>query len=156
MAEIALFGREFCVHLSLLQLECMKRFHALFRFLVSGGLAAAVNIGTLYVLTEYAHIHYLQSAVLSFSAAFFVGFFLQKFWTFKDTRKEAIRWQMIMYLGLALINLLVNTLLIYVLVEYMHLWYVGAAVTSTALLAVNNFFIYKHVIFTKKEESPTL
>ena len=134
----------------------MQRFHALFKFLVSGGSAAAVNIGTLYILTEYAHIHYLQSAVLSFSAAFFLGFFLQKFWTFKDTRKDAIHWQMIVYLGLALINLLVNTSLIYILVEYMHLWYVGAAMVSTALLAVNNFFIYKQVIFTAEGRSPAL
>ena len=63
---------------------------------------------------------------------------------------------MIGYLGLALINLLINTLLIYTLVEYVHLWYVGAAAVSTALLAVNNFFIYKHVIFTAEGRSPAL
>lgn len=133
----------------------MKRIHALFRYLVSGGSAAAINIGTLYVLTEYAHVFYLLSAVLSFSIAFFVSFLLQKFWTFGDRRKEVLHWQVILFLGVALVNLLVNTLLIYSLVEYMHLWYVAAAVVSGALLAVSNFFIYKHVIFTTEEGNHT-
>ena len=134
----------------------MKHFHSLFKYLVSGGTAACVNLGTLYLLTEYAHIYYLQSAVLSFILAFFVSFFLQKFWTFQDMRKEVVHWQMMWYLSLSLINLLINTLLIYTLVEYVHLWYLMAAVVSGALLAVSNFFIYKHVIFTaeRKYESP--
>ena len=126
----------------------MKRFHSIFKFVVSGGLSACVNLGMLYLLTEYAHMYYLQSAVLSFVVAFFISFLLQKFWTFKDMRKEVIRQQMILFLILSLINLLINTLLIYVFVEYMHLWYVAAAVVSGVLLAISNFFTYKHVIFT--------
>jgi len=126
----------------------MKHFHSLFKYLVSGGSSACANLGILYLLTEYAHVHYLQSAVLSFTVAFFISFLLQKFWTFQDMRKEVIHQQMIWYLCLSLINLLLNTLLIYILVEYAHLWYLAAAVVSGALLAVSNFFIYKHVIFT--------
>lgn len=131
----------------------MKHFHHLFKYVVSGGSSACANLGTLYLLTEYAHVHYLQSAVLAFIIAFFISFLLQKFWTFKDMRKEVIHQQMIWYLGLSLINLLINTLLIYSLVEYVHLWYLAAAVVSGALLAVSNFFIYKHVIFTTEEGS---
>lgn len=125
----------------------MKHLHSIFKYVVSGGSSACVNLGTLYLLTEYAHVHYLQSAVVSFIIAFFISFLLQKFWTFKDMRKEVVHWQMILFLGLSLINLLVNTLFIYSLVEYVHLWYLAAAVVSGALLAVSNFFIYKHVIF---------
>ncbi len=125
----------------------MQRFHRPFKYVVSGGSSAFVNLGTLYLLTEYAHIHYLQSAVLAFLLAFFISFILQKFWTFQDMRKEVIHRQMMWYLGLSLLNLLVNTALIYVFVEYAHFWYLAAAVVSGALLAVSNFFIYKHVIF---------
>ena len=126
----------------------MQRFHRPFKYVVSGGSSACANIGVLYLLTEYAHVHYLLSAVLAFIVAFFISFFLQKFWTFKDTRKEMMHRQMAWYLVLSLLNLLVNTLLIYILVEYVHLWYVAAAVVSGALLAISNFFVYKHVIFT--------
>lgn len=126
----------------------MKHFPSLFKYVVSGGSSACVNLGILYLLTEYAHVHYLQSAIVSFIIAFFISFLLQKFWTFKDMRKEVIHRQMILFLGLSLTNLLINTSLIYVLVEYTHLWYVAAAVLSGALLAISNFFIYKHVIFS--------
>ena len=126
----------------------MKHFHHLFKYVVSGGSSACANLGTLYLLTEYAHIHYLQSAVISFILAFFISFLLQKFWTFQDMRKEIVHWQMMWYLFLSLVNLLINTVLIFSLVEYAHLWYIAAAVVSGALLAISNFFIYKHVIFT--------
>lgn len=125
----------------------MKRFHPLVKYVVSGGSSACVNLGMLYLLTEYAQVHYLQSAVFAFIVAFFISFLLQKFWTFQDMRKDVIHRQMIWFLVLSLLNLLVNTLLIYSLVEYMHLWYLAAAVMSGALLAVSNFLIYKHVIF---------
>ena len=138
------------------QYRCMNHFHHLFRYIVSGGSSAAANIGTLYLLTEFAHIHYLLSAVISFILAFFISFILQKFWTFKDMQNETIHLQMIWFLGLSLVNLLVNTLLIYSFVEYAHLWYVAAAVVSGALLAVSNFFVYKHVIFTTEGGSQTL
>ena len=86
--------------------------------------------------------------VFLFLTSFFISFLLQKFWTFQDMRKEVVHWQMMWYLGLSLINLLINTLLIYSLVEYLHLWYLAAAVVSGALLAISNFLIYNHVIFT--------
>ncbi|MFZ2500428.1 MAG: GtrA family protein [Minisyncoccia bacterium] len=130
----------------------LKIYYRLFKYLVSGGSAAVVNLGTLYVLTEFAHFHYLLSATLSFAAAFFVSFLLQKFWTFKNTQKEMMHWQMVGFLGVSLINLLLNTLLIYVFVEYFHVWYFAAAIVSGGLLAVSSFFVYKHIIFVEMEE----
>lgn len=129
----------------------MRRFHSLFKYVVSGGSAACVNLGTLYVLTEYGRLHYLQSAMLSFTAAFFVSFLLQKFWTFRNMNREMMHWQMAGFLGVSLVNLFLNTLLIYVLVEYLQLWYVASAIVSGALLAIGSFFIYKYVIFVERE-----
>lgn len=134
----------------------MKHLHHLFKYVVSGGSSACVNLGMLYLLTEYAHLHYLQSAILAFIAAVFISFLLQKFWTFQDMRKEIIHWQMMWFLILSLTNLIINTLLIYSLVEYLHLWYLAAAVASGALLAISNFFIYKHVIFATEEGNNAL
>jgi putative flippase GtrA len=129
----------------------MSRFAAgyfkLFKYIVSGGSAACVNLGVLYLLTEYAKLHYLQSAVLSFVCAFLVSFLLQKFWTFRDARKEVIHWQMIGFLGSSLVNLFLNTAIIFILVEYLHVWYLIAAFIAGTLLAVASFFVYHHLIF---------
>lgn len=119
------------------------------KFVISGGSAAVVNIGLLFVLTHFGGVHYLLSSVMSFCAAFFVSFLLQKFWTFKNMQKEAMHWQMAAFLLVSLINLGINTTLMYVLVEFFRVWYLAAAVISGLLLAIVSFFIYKYIIFVE-------
>jgi len=125
----------------------IAKYFKLFKYIVSGGSAAVVNLAILYVLTEYAHIHYLESAVLSFLCAFLVSFLLQKFWTFGNKARERMHWQMASYLAVSLANLGLNTLIIYILVEYLHIWYLFSAVIAGALIAFGSFFIYRHLIF---------
>lgn len=133
-------------------ISLFKKYFGLFKYVVSGGSAACVNLGVLYLLTEYGKLHYLQSAVISFICAFFVSFLLQKFWTFRDARKEVIHWQMMGFLGSSLVNLFLNTTIIFILVEYFHVWYLIAAFIAGILLAVASFFVYRHVIFVEHKE----
>ena len=127
--------------------EKFKKYFGIFKYIVSGGSAACVNLGVLYLLTEYAGVHYLQSAILSFIAAFFVSFLLQKFWTFNNSEKEQMHLQMVAYLAVSLVNLGIYTLMFYLLVEYLHLWYFLSAILAGGLIAVSSFFIYRHLIF---------
>jgi putative flippase GtrA len=122
--------------------------YQIFRYLVSGGTAAAVDIGLLYAFTRYLGLWYLASAVLAFIIAFGVSFFLQKFWTFKDRAIEGIHKQAGMYLVVAVVNLCVNTLLVYLLTDYLNLWYILSQVIAAGLVALFSFFVYKYWIFT--------
>jgi len=117
------------------------------RFVVAGGLATLVNLGLLYILTDVAGIWYLLSAVVSFIAAFFVSFTLQKFWTFEDSSHEGMHVQAGIFFLVAAGNLGLNTLFLYVLVEYALLHYLLAQVIVSAFIAVENFLIYRYVIF---------
>ena len=125
----------------------MRRHARVWRYLVSGGSAAAVDLGLLYALTEWLGLHYLFSAALAFIVAFFVSFFLQKFWTFQDHSVERVRSQVALYFVIAVANLGLNTLLMYLFVEHLHLWYLTAQVIVGALLACGSFFISKHIVF---------
>src|SRR3989344_2050603 len=120
------------------------------KYILSGGTGACVNIGLLYTLTEYGHWHYLASAVVAFIAAFVVSFTLQKFWTFTDRRTQGMHHQAALYLGVACINLLINTALLYVLVEFFHVWYILAEVLVASTLAIGTFFIYRNIIFIER------
>ncbi len=122
-----------------------------FRYLASGGTAAATDLLLLYLLTDGVGFHYLFSAVLAFVAAFFVSFFLQKFWTFEDGAVEKVRAQAGLYLLVALGNLALNTLCIYIFVEWLHLWYMAAQFLASGLLAFATFFISRDIVFKKKE-----
>ena len=129
----------------------IRRRARFFRYLASGGTAATTDLVILYLLTDGFGLHYLFSAVLAFVAAFFVSFFLQKFWTFEDASVEKVHMQATVYLLVALGNLALNTLLMYIFVEWIHLWYMAAQFFASGLLAFVTFFISRDIIFKKKE-----
>jgi putative flippase GtrA len=123
------------------------RHRKLFRFLVSGGSAAALNIGVLYLCTHIAGIWYIASSVIAFVISFFASFVLQKFWTFADRTIHLVKKQLFTYLMIALINLWLNTMLLYAFVEWVHVHYVVAQIIASALLAVESYFLYQHFVF---------
>ncbi|HEY4482775.1 MAG TPA: glycosyltransferase [Candidatus Paceibacterota bacterium] len=120
----------------------------LVKYVISGGSAAFVDIFSLYVLTEWLGLWYLISAGLAFLVAFWVSFFMQKHWTFQDGSAQS-RKQAVVYFGVALVNLGVNTLLMFFLVDLVHLWYVFAQMITGGLIAFSSFFIYRKFIFKK-------
>lgn len=117
------------------------------RYIISGGTAACVDIGFLVLFTEAFGWWYLVSAILAFILAFGVSFGLQKFWTFKDHVTDNMHVQASIYLLVSLVNLGLNTLLMYFFVDLLHMWYVFAQVLTGGLIAILSFFVYKKFIF---------
>ena len=74
------------------------------KYIISGGTAAAVNLSSLYILTEFFHIWYIISATTAFIGAFAISFTLQKFWTFKDHETEGMHKQLSLYFIVILIT----------------------------------------------------
>ncbi len=122
------------------------------RFVISGGTATAVNLGTMFLLIHFFHLWYLFSSMLAFSTSVFVSFTLQKFWTFEDASRSRLRSQASIYLIVILIGLGINTTLIYTFVEYAHLHYLVAQLISGIFIAVMNYFSYKHFVFQDSGE----
>ncbi len=125
------------------------------KYIIAGGTAAVTDFGLLFFLTDILHIWYIASATLAFIIAFFVSFFLQKFWTFRDNSRNRIYKQMSMYLAVGVANTAVNAGGMYVLVDYFGLWYILAQAVMSVLLAVGSFVIYRFVIFETRTEPLT-
>ena len=119
------------------------------KYIIAGGTATVVDLIILFLLTEIIGLWYLISAVIAFIVAFFVSFFLQKFWTFRDNNKEKIFKQMGMYLSVGLMNLIINTIGMYVLVDKFDLMYMIAQIIMICLVAISSFLIYRYIIFKK-------
>lgn len=117
------------------------------KYVIAGGTAASIDLGLLFIFTDLFGIWYITSAALAFMLAFFVSFSLQKFWTFRDSSTDGIYQQMSMYFVIAVVNLLLNTGLMYVLVDYFHIWYMFSQVFVGGLVACWSFLIYKFYIF---------
>ncbi|MDO8561741.1 MAG: GtrA family protein [bacterium] len=128
-------------------IQWMKKYEQVFKFLIAGGIAFAVNIVTLYVLTDIVRIYYLVSTVIAFLVTLNVNFLLQKFWTFKEYSRDNLHVQLPLYLGMQLINLGLNASLMYMFVEYLHVWYILSQTIITLMLSAVTFFINKLYIF---------
>jgi glycosyltransferase involved in cell wall biosynthesis len=115
------------------------------RFFISGGTSAVVNFALLYLFTEFGHVWYLLSSALAFILAFGVSFFMQKYWTFRSRDAGKIKRQLPQHLLLAVFNLGLNLVLIFSIVEYLHIWYMLAAIISNLLIAFESFFAFKWI-----------
>ena len=123
----------------------LRRNQRLFRYLTAGGTSAVVDLGLLYIFTDIFDIHYLISAVIAFLASFAVSFALQKFWTFQDHSVEHVHRQATVYFIVAAVNLLLNTILMYVLVDIVHVWYIFSQILASGLIACESFFISRYI-----------
>ena len=128
----------------------VRKYEQVLKYLIAGGSAFAVNIVTLYVLTDVLHVYYLLSTVGAFLTSFGVSFVLQKVWTFRELSRDNLHVQLPLYLLMQLTNLGLNTMLMYVFVEYLHLWYILSQAIIAILIAIATFFINKAYIFKQR------
>ncbi|MBA4319640.1 MAG: hypothetical protein C0412_14665 [Flavobacterium sp.] len=127
-----------------------KNYKQIIKFLIAGGMAAFVNLSLLYFFTDILDIWYLISTSMAFIVAFFVSFFLQKFWTFRDNDKQTIHKQIVAYLFISLFNLCVNAIAMYIAVDGFKIWYMLAQFIISGLIAFESYSVYKILIFNKK------
>ena len=129
----------------------------LIRYLIAGSTAASVDLLFLHLFTDFFGIWYVFSSVLAFIIAFFVSFFLQKYWTFKNKENKSRGKQMVYYFLIALMNLLLNSLGMYLIVEGTHLHYLIAQIFMGMAIAVESFIIYQIFVFkTPKTDKPKI
>lgn len=129
--------------------DIVYRYRIFLKYVISGGTAAAVNMISLTVFVEVFDIHYLKASAFAFMLGFLSSFVLQKFFTFGDTRIKLVHVQLVMYLFIALINLGLNTVLVYSFVEYAGFWYLFSQFLSSNLIAFESYFLYKRFVFKK-------
>ena len=123
------------------------------RFCIAGAVGVIAYYATLYCLTEYLGVWYIASAVIGFTLNTGLNFTLQKFWTFQDKNTYLIRRQLMLYSLMTILFLILNTLCLYLMVQYLHMWYIGAQMILTVVISILSF-IFSGKIF-KNERSNT-
>lgn len=122
------------------------------KFIISGSMAALVNFGTFFILLSVLEIYYLLSSVIAFSFAAVTSFCLQKFWTFESLSFKKIFTQFPLFVGVIVLNLLVNTLLVYSFVNIFNLGAFISQVLAGVIVATESFFVFRHVVFRAGSE----
>ena len=131
--------------------DFIRRHLQIIKFVIVGGTSATTSAVILFVLTHFLHVWYIFSAIIAFLFAFFVSFFLQKFWTFGDHSMRFIIKQLMSYGLVILVNLFLNTLFLYVLVEFAHMYYVLAQIVVGGVISLASYFLYQRYSFTTRD-----
>src|SRR3989338_8763571 len=112
------------------------------RYVTSGGAAALTNLASLFLLVHFGGVYYLYGSVLAFIISVGVSFTMQKFWTFHDMQTHDVHAQFARYTLVITANLLLNTALMYLLVEKAGVWYLLAQFLTSMVVAGTGYFAY--------------
>ncbi|MBI3631933.1 MAG: GtrA family protein [Candidatus Vogelbacteria bacterium] len=120
------------------------------KYITTGVLSALIDFVLLYVFTEYLFNHrYILSAVFAFTVSLSVAFIIQKYWTFGDYSEHNIHGQLFSYLLTVIFILLLNLLILFLLVQYVHLYYLFAQLLAICVTGTVGFVINVRNVFHK-------
>jgi putative flippase GtrA len=109
------------------------------RFCIAGAAGVIAYYASLYCLTEYLGVWYVVSAVIGFILNTGLNFTIQKFWTFQNKETHLVRRQLVLYSLMTVSFLIGNTLFLYLMVQYLHMWYIGAQMILTVVFSILSF-----------------
>lgn len=127
----------------------LSKYGQIIRYLFAGGIATLSNLLVLFVCVNYFKFWYLSSTIISFCIAVIISYSLQKFFVFKDNGKENINKQFLHFFTYQFVMLGVNTLLMYLFVDIINIWYLLAQVISALIIAFANYIYFNKIIFKK-------
>lgn len=121
------------------------------KYAVVGLTCTSLDFLLLYIFTEFLHIFYLLSAVLSIAVVLWLSFSLNKYWTFADFGGQYFK-QFFGYILSHMLALILSLIILTVLVEIFGLWYILARAVGTGLAAVINFSLTKKYVFNNQKK----
>jgi putative flippase GtrA len=119
------------------------------KYLVSGLIAATVQVGTLAFLVEVMGFHHRVAVPIAFFVSAIVAFCFQKFWTFRDRSMEHSHFQAALYVTLVAVAFFLNMLFMYIFVDLLDLWYIFAQVVTIGLVTIVTFLCNKNIVFKR-------
>ena len=124
-----------------------KLLNQILKFGLVGGMAFVIDYVPLYVCTEFLHIHYLISSIISFTVSVIFNYILSIKWVFDVKKKQDVK-DFVIFIILSVIGLGINSLIMYVMVEKFGVYYMLSKIVSTAVVMAYNFITRK--IFVEK------
>ncbi|MDX1734088.1 MAG: GtrA family protein [Halioglobus sp.] len=109
------------------------------RFGVVGVLNTLVHVCTTVLLVEGLEVHPVPASVAGFVLAVIVSFLLNTFWTFRQADELARRF--LRFFVVSVSAMLLNTLIMYVAVEWLHWHYLLGLLVVLLVVPPYNFFL---------------
>ena len=119
-----------------------------FKYYLVGASGVLVNLGILFVLTEFAGLWYLLSSSIAIYVSITTNFLLNKTWTFKDTVIKQDGFLMYgKFIGVSLVGMGIQLGFNYIFVEKLSVYYLLAALISIMIASSVNFVLNRRLTF---------
>ena len=129
-----------------------------FRYIFVGGFAAAMNIGTLFILKEFLKIHYLVANIAGFLIGLLTNYIFSKILVFAEEKTSNNILEFILYAIIGIIGLGLDTLFMWGFTEKIGMHNMLSKIVSTGLVFIWNFLgrkgfykIEKNITIKRKE-----
>jgi len=122
------------------------------KFYIIGAIGLVVNLGILFLLTNYLKLFYMISSGIGFAISVTTNYIGNKIWTFRDKNNDR-RHVAVQYVNFWLVSAfggVIQLSLLYLLVEKFGVWYVLAGFISIAVASFSNFILNKLWTFRNK------
>ena len=117
------------------------------RYFFVGGFAFVVDFWLLYILTEYAGLHYLLSATLSFIAGLLVNYIISCLWVFNGSKFKNRLVEFLFFAAIGVVGLALNDTLIWLFTDCIGTHYMFSKIVAAAMVYLWNFFARKYLVF---------
>ena len=117
------------------------------RYAVVGGIAFLIDFSLLYVLTIFAHIHYLISAAISFLIGLVVNYLLSIYWVFDKRTLENRMAEFFIFTLIGLVGLGLNEGFMWFFTGFVGLYFMYSKLISTFFVLLWNFAARKVILF---------
>jgi len=119
------------------------------KWLVVGAIGAVVDYTILIILVELAGLYALIAQAISFTCAVVNNYILNRTWTFGDIKHKGPAVQFMQFFIVSILGLLTRTLIMYILLEWLGIWYRVAWAMAIIVVLIWNFFA--NLVWTFRE-----
>jgi len=116
-----------------------------------GGFSFLIDFGTLIILTEYFHVHYLVSAGIAYLLGLFVNYFLSVNWVFDIRSIDNRIFELFVFTLIGLIGLALNQFFLWMFTDILMIYYVISKLVASSIVYFWNFFAKKFVLFSNQQ-----
>lgn len=113
------------------------------KFGIVGILAFIIDYGILLFLTETLHIHYLFSSALSYIIALIFNYVCSIRFVFNSKKNLNKQKEFLIFCILSFIGLGINQLIMWFMVEKIHIFYAITKIIATVIVMIWNFISRK-------------
>jgi putative flippase GtrA len=113
------------------------------KFILIGGFCASLNLVLFFAFTNLLRMHYILALVVLTIIVNSIGFYLNKRYTFKSTKKSFL-YDLYKYHLVMFSSLMISILLMYLLVDILNYWQIYSFIIVTVIMTVYNFVAHNN------------